>query len=142
MANKRSKSAKSSKSLRLQESTYSPKNADVSLLLDVRLDGFDNPVGQLLKRTTGALQFAYNQEFLAQPQASPISLSLGLTDEPYEDVITRAFFDNLLQEREDALRAVMDREAISREDIAGLLYHLGKDCPGALSVLPAGAPPA
>jgi serine/threonine-protein kinase HipA len=141
MANRRSKSAKSSKSSQLPESTYSPKNADISLFLDVRLDGFENPAGQLLKKENGALQFVYNENFLARPDASPISLSLGLTEEPYGDVVTRAFFDNLLQEREDALRAVMDREAISRDDIAGLLCHLGKDCAGALSVLPAGSPP-
>ncbi len=35
----------------------------------------------------------------------------------------------------------MAREGLSRDDIAGLLLHLGKDCAGALSVLPAGSPP-
>jgi serine/threonine-protein kinase HipA len=36
----------------------------------------------------------------------------------------------------------MARENLARDDIAGLLLHLGKDCPGAISVLPTGAPPA
>ena len=34
----------------------------------------------------------------------------------------------------------MAREGLTRDDIAGLLLHLGKDCPGALSVLAVGAP--
>jgi serine/threonine-protein kinase HipA len=68
-------------------------------------------------------------------------LSLPLTDEPYGDALTRAFFDNLLQERDGSLADVMAREGLARDDVAGLLLHLGKDCPGALSVLPVGAPP-
>ncbi|TIL55465.1 MAG: type II toxin-antitoxin system HipA family toxin, partial [Mesorhizobium sp.] len=73
--------------------------------------------------------------------ATALSLSLPLAEEPYNDVITRAFFDNLLQERDGVLTDVMAREGIARDDIAGLLYHLGKDCAGALSVLPSGSPP-
>ena len=51
------------------------------------------------------------------------------------------FFGNLLQEGDGALRQVRDREGLGIDDIAGLLFHIGKDCPGALSVLPQGAPP-
>ena len=66
---------------------------------------------------------------------------MPLTDEPYDAVATRAFFDNLLQERDGALNDVMAREGLARDDIAGLLLHLGKDCAGALWVLATGAPP-
>lgn len=112
-----------------------------SLTLDVRLDGFAEPVGVLARDEYGALAFAYTATHLARADALPLSLSLPLTDEPYDDVITRAFFDNLLQERDGALADVMAREGLARDDIAGLLLHLGKDCAGALSVLHAGAPP-
>ena len=111
------------------------------LTLDVRLDGFTEPVGALARSEHGALAFAYTSAHLARADAVPLSLSLLLTDEPYDDVITRAFFDNLLQERDGALADVMAREGLTRDDIAGLLLHLGKDCAGALSVLPVGAPP-
>ncbi|MGD9805090.1 MAG: HipA domain-containing protein [Hyphomicrobiaceae bacterium] len=110
------------------------------LILDVRLDGFAEPAGVLVRDDRGALAFAYTAAHLADADALPVSLSLPLTDEPYEDVISRAFFDNLLQERDGALADVMAREGLARDDIAGLLQHLGKDCAGALSVLPAGAP--
>ena len=111
------------------------------LTLDVRLDGFTEPVGALARSEHGALAFAYTSAHLARADAVPLSLSLPLTDEPYDDVITRAFFDNLLQERDGALADVMAREGLARDDVAGLLLHLGKDCAGALSVLPVGAPP-
>lgn len=111
------------------------------LTLDVRLDGFAEPAGVLVRDDRGALAFAYTTTHLARADALPLSLSLPLTDEPYDDVVTRAFFENLLQERDGALNDVMAREGLARDDIAGLMLHLGKDCPGALSVLASGAPP-
>ncbi|MBN9548080.1 MAG: HipA domain-containing protein [Alphaproteobacteria bacterium] len=110
------------------------------LALDVRFDGFADPVGVLARDGNGAVAFAYRPRYLADPDAVALSLSLPLTDEPYGDVAARPFFDNLLQERDSALADIMAREGLARDDIAGLLYHLGKDCAGALSVLPAGAP--
>lgn len=111
------------------------------LILDVRIDGFADPAGVLVRDARGALAFEYTAAHLARADALPLSLSLPLADEPYGDVVTRAFFDNLLQERDGALNEVMAREGIGRDDIAGLLLHLGKDCAGALSVLAPGAPP-
>jgi serine/threonine-protein kinase HipA len=112
-----------------------------ALTLDVRVDGFAQPAGVLARSAEGALAFAYTAAHLARPDALSLSLSLPLTDEPYDDVATRAFFDNLLQERDGALNDVMAREGLARDDVAGLLLHLGKDCAGALSVLATGAPP-
>ncbi|GLS34741.1 phosphatidylinositol kinase [Mesorhizobium tianshanense] len=111
------------------------------LALDVRLDGYADPVGVLVRDNKGAVAFAYKAEYLSDPDSTPLSLSLPLTTDPYEDVVTRPFFDNLLQERDGALADIMARESLARDDIAGLLFHIGKDCAGALSVLPAGAPP-
>jgi serine/threonine-protein kinase HipA len=70
------------------------------LILDVRLDGFPDPAGVLVRDGNGALAFAYSASQLSTIGALPISLSLPLTDEPYGDVETRAFFGNLLQERD------------------------------------------
>ncbi|MDX2259841.1 MAG: HipA domain-containing protein [Hyphomicrobiaceae bacterium] len=113
-----------------------------ALVLDVHIDGFANPAGHLSRGDNGNLAFAYSARHLTRDDALPLSLSLPVTDEPYGDVATRAFFGNLLQERDDLLERVMAREGLERADIAGLLFHLGRDCPGALSVLPQGAPPA
>ncbi|WP_136621478.1 MULTISPECIES: HipA domain-containing protein [Mesorhizobium] len=112
-----------------------------ALTLDVRLDGFTEPVGILARDDNGGVAYAYRPDYVANPDAVALSLALPLTDEPYGDVAARPFFDNLLQERDGALADIMAREGLARDDIAGLLFHLGKDCAGALSVLPAGAPP-
>jgi serine/threonine-protein kinase HipA len=111
------------------------------LRLDVRIDGFRDPVGQLVRGDDEGLSFSYRREHLDRPDGMAVSLSLPLREEPHGDVATRAFFDNLLSEREGTLAAVMAREALARTDIAGILFHVGKDCAGALSVLPEGAPP-
>src|ERR1700677_141101 len=111
------------------------------LVLDVRLDGFADPVGALVRASNGALAFAYEPTYVRQPNAIPLSLSLPLSSEPFADVPARSFFDNLLQERDGVLRQVMANNGLQRDDVAGLLRHLGKDCPGAISVLPVGVPP-
>ena len=112
-----------------------------ALILDVRLDGFDAPIGKLSRQSTGAVSFAYTSDYLGNLEAVTLSLALPPTDKPYGDVEARAFFDNLLQERDQALASIMGRYEISRDDIVGLLFHMGRDCAGALSVLPEGAPP-
>lgn len=113
----------------------------MSLKLDVRLDGFADPIGSLVRDDNSALSFSYEALYAEQPNAIRISLSLPLTDRAYGDQAARAFFGNLLQERDGELGSLMAREGLARDDIAGLLYYLGGDCAGAISVLPAGAPP-
>ncbi len=112
------------------------------ITLDVRLDGFEQPVGTLQRSARGSLSFTYAATHLALPNPSLLSLSMPLREKPFGDPVARPFFDNLLQERDGGLDQVLAREGLARDDIAGILYHLGKDCPGALSVLPKGAPPA
>ena len=111
------------------------------LALDVRLDEALQPVGYLVRDENGGLSFGYSVVYANMPGAKPLSMSLPVRQKPYSEVLTRAFFGNLLQERDGALDVVMAREGIARDDIAGLLLHLGRDCPGAISVLPHGAPP-
>ena len=108
-------------------------------ILDVRIEAVDMPLGSLAQKD-GGCRFAYAPEYLARADAMPISLSLPLREEPYGDVETRAFFDNLLQEN-DQLQQTMDRERIARDDIVGLLRFLGADCAGAISCLPQGSGP-
>ncbi|THK36769.1 type II toxin-antitoxin system HipA family toxin [Ensifer sp. MPMI2T] len=111
------------------------------IALDVRLDGFADPIGNFVRDEEGALAFAYSATYLADPDAFPLSLSFPLGEEAFDDNRARPFFDNLLQERDGILQRVMDREGLARSDVAGLLFYLGKDCAGAISVLPLGAPP-
>lgn len=111
---------------------------NVRLSLDVWLDGYPEPVGNLDALDSGSASFRYRSDYLAE--GKPISLSLPLTDNPVGDATTRAFFDNLLPEN-DQMQRVIDREGLDRGDIVGILAHVGGDCAGALSCLPLGSPP-
>ncbi len=98
------------------------------------------PVGRLIGAEDNSVSFAYADHYLEAPEAVPISLSLPLIDQPFDDNASRAYFANLLPENDQMLR-IMDREGVNRDDVVGLLYHLGADCVGALSCLPYGSPP-
>lgn len=106
------------------------------LLLDVHLKGTTKPIGQLLRGDHGAVQFQYLTDALPHP----LSLSLPVREQTYGDAATRGFFANLLFE--NALRdQVMERYGLDFTDIVGLLHHLGRDCPGAISCVPKGEGP-
>lgn len=108
--------------------------------LEVRLDGFDDPIGTLRSNEGGAAQFAYAAHYVSRPDALALSVSLPLQREPFEDFATRAYFDNLLQERDTARADIIAKYRLSTDDIVGILFHLGKDCAGAVSALPEGSP--
>jgi serine/threonine-protein kinase HipA len=111
------------------------------LVLDVRLEAFEDPIGTLAGFDDGTLRFGYQAGYLDNPAALPISLALDLRADPFSDAESRAFFQNLLPEN-DQFEQVIQRERLERNDVAGLLYFLGSDCPGAISCRPQGAPPA
>jgi serine/threonine-protein kinase HipA len=109
----------------------------VRLCLDVWLDGFQEPVGQLEAMTDNAIRFRYAARFL--DRGRPISLSLPLQEEAIGDRLARPFFDNLLPEN-DQMQRVIDQNGLDRSDIVAILAHVGADCAGAISCLPAGSP--
>lgn len=108
--------------------------------LAVWMDGFATPAGQLSRSEQGNTSFVYSGDYLDRG-GLPLSLSLPLADGAFDDVATRAFFANLLPENAQ-LQRILDRGGLQRDDIVGLLHHLGADCAGAVSCLPLGAPPA
>ena len=112
-----------------------------SLKLDVRFDGFADRVGILARDNNGNASFTYDDAYVAIPVAIPISLALPLTEKPYGDQQTKSYFENLLQEGDSQTKRVRDREGLATGDFVGLLTYMGKDCPGALSVVPEGTPP-
>jgi len=107
--------------------------------LDVYLEGIDHPIGQLLGNDDKSLTFAYGDD--AVRANMQLSISMPVARGSFTDHTTRGFFANLLQEN-NALEQVMAKHRIDRDDIAGLLYHVGRDCPGAISCVPAGENPS
>lgn len=111
----------------------------MTMMLDIYLEGFEPKIGQLMRTNDMALQFSYSIDaIIANTQ---LSISMPVAQETFGDHVTRGFFSNLLQEN-NSLESVMAKHGIERNDIAGLLYHLGRDCPGAISCVPWGDKPA
>ncbi len=95
---------------------------------------------------TGRFSFAYEQAWVSQIGAYPISPALPLqrpdqqTDELHS-VNVRRFFENLLPEGK-ALEDAASAHAVSKGNLFGLLRWLGQESTGALALLPKGSTPA
>lgn len=93
---------------------------------------FEQAVGRLFL-SNGRLSFAYLPEWLAQPQAIPVSMSLPLQAESFDDQHARPFFAGLLPEGK--LRSVIARQLqVSSQNEFALLDQLGGECAGAVSL--------
>jgi HipA-like protein len=93
-------------------------------------------VGRLLKTAAGALSFQYQPEWLSQPDAIPVSLSLPLREDPFRGPEVGAVFENLLPDSEALRRGIAEKVGARGTDAYSLLSEIGRDCVGALQFLP------
>ena len=98
----------------------------------------DRSVGSLREDDGRRLRLAYDVGWLAEG-GFPISVRLPLSNGDQE-VDAHAFFEGLLPEGRVRQR-ICRKLGIPLEDDAGLLFAIGEDCAGALSILPARAAP-
>jgi serine/threonine-protein kinase HipA len=105
--------------------------------MDVWIEGRSTPVGHLERREDKSLHFSYAEDVAPEHR---LSLSLPIGPEPVSDAGCRGYFANLLFEGPQ-LERVMDSYRLDRDDVGSLLWHLGADCPGAVSVTPEGTGP-
>lgn len=91
----------------------------------------------------GRHELRYGQEWLDSPSSRPLSLSMPLRppDEPYRGLPVRDYFDNLLPDTEELRQRVQSRFGARSTDAFDLLTEVGRDCVGALVVLPETEPP-
>lgn len=106
--------------------------------LDVWL--FGNPIGTLTQ-ADGRLAFSYRPDWLATGQATPLSQSLPLQAEAFDDRATRPFFVGLLPEG-DKRRLVAQALGVSRQNDFALLDGIGGECAGAVTLLEPGQTPS
>lgn len=97
----------------------------------------DAIVGRLWLDDRKRFCFRYEQEWLKSSKI-PLSVSLPLRAEPYQDDESHPFFANLLPE--SRIREVIARNlGVSPRNDFGLLERIGGDCAGAVSLLPENA---
>jgi serine/threonine-protein kinase HipA len=95
-------------------------------------------VGRWLIPASGAMELSYEASWIASDEARPISLSLpiNLDGEPIKGERVGFFFDNLLPDSERIRQRVRARFHTPSADAFDLLAAIGRDCVGALQLLP------
>ena len=88
-----------------------------------------------LEETDTGYRFAYNKGYLNTKEARPISLTMPLTEKPYDSNVLHPFFDGLIPEGW-LLDVAIRNSDISLLDRMGLLLMCCKECIGAVSVIP------
>lgn len=109
--------------------------------MDVWMNG--QLVGQWSVSATGAQHFAYDAAWLVHSASRPLSLSLPLTlgTRGESGPSVAAYFDNLLPDSVAIRNRVASRYGAASIDAFDLLEKVGRDCVGAVQLLPAGSPP-
>ena len=99
--------------------------------------------GELVGHWTPAMrrpmELRYEDSWLASRSARPLSLSLPLPlvgNEPLRGDRVEYFFDNLLPDSATIRRRLAQRYSAGSEDTFDLLSAIGRDCVGAVQLLP------
>jgi serine/threonine-protein kinase HipA len=84
-------------------------------------------------------EFRYTPEWLAADSARPISLSMPLRPTEYEGATVAAYFDNLLPDSRRIRERIQRHFGASSSGAFDLLAEIGRDCVGAIQLLPESA---
>jgi serine/threonine-protein kinase HipA len=101
-------------------------------------------VGDWRMPARSAMEFQYDDEWLTADEARPLSLSLPLTIDAHahKGAAVEAYFDNLLPDSESIRRRLQDRFRTASRGAFDLLAAIGRDCVGAVQLLPPNEAPA
>lgn len=88
--------------------------------------------------TRNGERLVYRDDWIDDPQGRPLSLSLPFTpgNQPYRGQVVADYFDNLLPDSEPIRRRIASRYRTGSTAPFPLLAALGRDCVGALQMLP------
>ena len=100
-------------------------------------------VGTWTLRPTVGDVLQYDNAWVNSQHGRPLSLSLPFTpgNEPHRGVLVRNYFENLLPDSRDIRDRVARRFRLGSTDAFTLLAEVGRDCAGALQILPDASPP-
>ena len=91
---------------------------------------------------TGNHRLDYAPSWRASARSRPLSLSLPFTaDNRLEGDVVRNYFDNLLPDSDGIRKRISSRFHTKGTDAFTLLHAVGRDCVGAVQLLPPGATP-
>lgn len=108
--------------------------------LDLWMNGLY--VGRWERTRSKQDQLRYDPSWLDRPEGRPLSLSLPIGGgTPLRGAAVSAYFENLIPDNEQILRRLRDRFKAHSTAAFDLLAQIGRDCAGAIQLLPAGAEP-
>ena len=93
-------------------------------------------VGRLHRQSSGAVDFRYDEGWLAWEHAIAVSHSLPLREDRYIGDPVLAVLENLLPDHDEIRRRMAERLHAEGSDPHSLLATVGRDCVGALQFLP------
>ena len=101
-------------------------------------------VGYWSIRPAGTHEFRYAASWFDFPDSRPITLSMPLAPEgdPYTGAVVEAYFENLLPDSLDIRRRIQRHFAAESGSAFDLLVEIGRDCVGAIQLLPEGEEPS
>ena len=97
-------------------------------------------VGRLLQNAAGKLEMIYAEEWLRSEARRPLSLSLPLSGQKHSGEVVENFFDNLLPDSQPIRNRIQARFGARTNRSFDLLWHIGRDCVGALQFFPEDRP--
>ncbi len=106
------------------------KNRRLKILMNGEL------VGWLSSSSKGILRFVYDESWLVHDKRRTVSLSLPLSSQAYSGQAVEDYFDNLLPDSQPIRNRLQRRVGASSTRAFDLLAHIGRDCVGALQLLP------
>lgn len=94
-------------------------------------------VGEWTTSRTGTPILRYAESWTQSPRARALSLSLPITpDREIRGDVVDHYFDNLLPDNPDIRRRIRERYGLKSTDAFDLLEEIGRDCVGAVQLLP------
>jgi len=92
----------------------------------------------------GDMEFLYDSQWIASSEARPLSLSMPIVLDraPLKGAPVAAYFDNLLPDSDTIRRRLQERFRTDSTRAFDLLYAIGRDCVGAVQLLPPDEAPA
>lgn len=95
-------------------------------------------VGQWRLPARGPTEFQYEPAWIASPEGRPLSLSLPFTLDnlPLRGDVVRNYFDNLLPDSDRIRARLQSRFRTESTGAFDLLQAIGRDCVGAVQLLP------
>ncbi len=97
-------------------------------------------VGTLARAANGRLEFTYDKSWLVSSSGRPLSLSMPLAVQAYAGDTVENYFDNLLPDSQPIRNRIQRQFGAASNRGFDLLWHVGRDCVGALQLLPEDSP--